>query len=97
MIQKNNYKDLIPENKSDKLLIDMGHHLIRNCVFKYYVNKCLIFVIDSSEEGFDPVLWLNYFVGLIELWWLFIWPKFLPSGVTLFGTNQCFKVTNWNF
>lgn len=42
IIEKNNYKDLIPENKSDKLLIDIGHHLIRNCVFKYYVNKCLI-------------------------------------------------------
>lgn len=42
IIEKNNYKNLIPENKSDKLLIDMGHHLIRNCVFKYYVNKSLM-------------------------------------------------------
>lgn len=42
IIEKNNYKDLIPENKGDKILIDMGHHLIRNCIFKYYVNRCLV-------------------------------------------------------
>lgn len=42
IIEKNEYSKLIPENKNEKTLIDMGHHLIRNCVFKYYVNKCLM-------------------------------------------------------
>lgn len=51
IIDKNEYVKLIPENKNEKTLIDMGHHLIRNYVFKYYVNKCLMNENIINDEG----------------------------------------------
>jgi hypothetical protein len=37
IIIPNNYETLIPESKSEKNIIDMGHHLIRYYVFLYYI------------------------------------------------------------
>ena len=52
IIEPNNYKKLLPDNKNTKSIIDWGHHIVRYWVFMYHLMLNIIEneIIDNQEN-----------------------------------------------
>jgi len=62
IIEPNNYKKLLPDNKNIKNIIDWGHHMIRYNVFKYY----FLLNIEENEIITESHIYSDQFKTILE-------------------------------